>query len=1008
MRTPIPRSIPRLQTFAANLILILLLAPAIAAQTQSTTGDIQGTVQDANGAVVPGANIEIKNVDTGISRSLVTDDSGRFVALALQPGKYSVKVSKQGFSTAEDPNVVLTVGKALDLIFNLKTGGIDEVVTVTASPTVDTVKTEVSTTINEMAVSTTPILGRKFEDLLSLTPGVSITQGPDGDEINFSGQRGIFNNVSLDGGDYNNGFFGEQLGGQRAAIDITLEAVKEFQVVATGASAEFGRTAGGIINVITKSGTNEIHGNLFYFQRLEALTANTSDGKPLTDFHREQYGGTIGGPIRRDKAFYFLSFEGIRENLSRANLSEPIGTPCPIAAPTIIANEALINSSEDCQRLALINFFRTTRNQEEGLPIDHKINNQSFLGKTNFHLNSSNELVLSYNFVYSKNDNQTFDVATYGNSANGIEGPSKIHALRANLYSTISSTKLNEAHFSYNREVRPRSAIPSNVLADTAMGFATTFRFGNPFFLGPNVDELLWRTQVKDNFSIIHGNHTIKVGGEWLHTLNDQVFRGFFQGRYIFDSVTGFLRYASPAAPGGFGPSTVGCSDGTFVTAPATCPGGVTTGGPLLLYLQGAGLTGPATDAAGFSKITNEDFSLFAQDSWKVWPNFTLNYGLRWEAQIFPEPVVAPSQTAYGIFLNDPRFPSDGTLPSQKKQFQPRLGFAWDISKAGKSVLRANAGIFYARQNMLSQVGSITTNGVQQQTIFLNTPIISSGVPGPVWPGVVTPPASVTPCVVGSVSNPFPCFSGVRVFDRNYENPRIYTANVGFEQELAQDWALYLDYTHSKGVHLTRFLNVNRNAFFEPFLGETMVTSSVGKSVYDGFTVGMRKRFSGRYQLEWNYTLAKDKDDDSNERDPFTDRAFDINNLQLDYSLSDRDIRHKFNFFTFIQMGWGFEGNFRVQGRTAQPITPGGVRTATNRNTARKDNKYFSFDWRVQRPIRLSERFSIVPIIEMFNTFNNANNINPLVTPGLFNFDGFLRQGVGDPRQVQLAVKFVF
>jgi hypothetical protein len=1008
MRTPIPRSIPRLQTFAANLILILLLAPAIAAQTQSTTGDIQGTVQDANGAVVPGANIEIKNVDTGISRSLVTDDSGRFVALALQPGKYSVKVSKQGFSTAEDPNVVLTVGKALDLIFNLKTGGIDEVVTVTASPTVDTVKTEVSTTINEMAVSTTPILGRKFEDLLSLTPGVSITQGPDGDEINFSGQRGIFNNVSLDGGDYNNGFFGEQLGGQRAAIDITLEAVKEFQVVATGASAEFGRTAGGIINVITKSGTNEIHGNLFYFQRLEALTANTSDGKPLTDFHREQYGGTIGGPIRRDKAFYFLSFEGIRENLSRANLSEPIGTPCSIAAPTIIANEALINSSEDCQRLALINFFRATRNQEEGLPIDHKINNQSFLGKTNFHLNSSNELVLSYNFVYSKNDNQTFDVATYGNSANGIEGPSKIHALRANLYSTISSTKLNEAHFSYNREVRPRSAIPSNVLADTAMGFATTFRFGNPFFLGPNVDELLWRTQVKDNFSIIHGNHTIKVGGEWLHTLNDQVFRGFFQGRYIFDSVTGFLRYASPAAPGGFGPSTVGCSDGTFVTAPATCPGGVTTGGPLLLYLQGAGLTGPATDAAGFSKITNEDFSLFAQDSWKVWPNFTLNYGLRWEAQIFPEPVVAPSQTAYGIFLNDPRFPSDGTLPSQKKQFQPRLGFAWDISKAGKSVLRANAGIFYARQNMLSQVGSITTNGVQQQTIFLNTPIISSGVPGPVWPGVVTPPASVTPCVVGSVSNPFPCFSGVRVFDRNYENPRIYTANVGFEQELAQDWALYLDYTHSKGVHLTRFLNVNRNAFFEPFLGETMVTSSVGKSVYDGFTVGMRKRFSGRYQLEWNYTLAKDKDDDSNERDPFTDRAFDINNLQLDYSLSDRDIRHKFNFFTFIQMGWGFEGNFRVQGRTAQPITPGGVRTATNRNTARKDNKYFSFDWRVQRPIRLSERFSIVPIIEMFNTFNNANNINPLVTPGLFNFDGFLRQGVGDPRQVQLAVKFVF
>ena len=176
-------------------------------------------------------------------------------------------------------------------------------------------KTEVSTTINETAVSTTPILGRKFEDLLTLTPGVSITQGPDGDEINFSGQRGIFNNVSLDGGDYNNGFFGEQLGGQRAAIDITLEAVKEFQVVATGAGAEFGRTAGGVINVITKSGTNEVHGSAFYFQRFEGLTANTSDGKPLDNFHREQYGGTVGGPFSKDKAFYFFAFEGIRENL---------------------------------------------------------------------------------------------------------------------------------------------------------------------------------------------------------------------------------------------------------------------------------------------------------------------------------------------------------------------------------------------------------------------------------------------------------------------------------------------------------------------------------------------------------------------------------------------------------------------------------------------------------------------------------------------------------------------
>ena len=183
--------------------------------------------------------------------------------------------------------------------------------------------------------------------------------------------------------------------------------------------------------------------------------------------------------------------------------------------------------------------------------------------------------------------------------------------------------------------------------------------------------------------------------------LNDQVFRGFFNGRYIFDSVTGFLRYASPAAPGGFGPNTVGCANGTLVTAPGNLPGQAQpTGGPLLLYLQGAGLTGPATDAAGFSNIKNEDIALFAQDSWKIWPNFTLNYGLRWEAQIFPGTGRDPSQTAYGIFLNDPRFPSDGTLPSQKNQWQPRLGFAWDISKVRQvSVARERGNLLRAPEH---------------------------------------------------------------------------------------------------------------------------------------------------------------------------------------------------------------------------------------------------------------------------------------------------------------------
>ncbi len=998
-------------------LLLFAIVTSTANGQDITSGSIQGVVSDEQGAVVAGATVEARNLATNFTRTFSTDSDGRFTFLSMPPGRYVVSVTKSGFAKLNQENVEVTVGRIVSLDMGLRVSGVSGEVTVSSTPTIDTIKTEASTTLNEKSITNTPILGRKFEDLLTLTPGVSITQGPDGDEINFSGQRGIFNNVSLDGGDYNNGFFGEQAGGQRAAIDITLDAVKEFQVIATGANAEYGRSAGGIINVITKSGTNDFHGSLFYYQRLEALTSNTSDGKPLKDFNRSQFGGTAGGPIKRDKAFFFFALESIRENLTRPNLGEQIGaTACPVQSPTVIANEALINGNPDCQRRALLNFIQATRQQDEGLPVNLRVRNTAFLGKLDLNLNEDHKIGTSFNFDHSRNTNQTFDVPTYGTSANGTEGPSKIAVLNFNLYSTFSPTVVNEGHFTYAREERPRSATPSNILADTAMGFGTTFRFGNPFFLQPGVDETFWRTQIRDNVSIISGRHTMKFGGEWLHSLNDQVFRGFFTGRYIFDSVSGFLRYASPAAPGGFGPRTVGCSNGTYVTLPSTCPvGTTTTGGPLLLYLQGAGRSGPATDAAGASRIKNEDFALFVQDRWQITDNVTLNYGLRWEAQIFPEPLVRPQDTAYGIFLSDPRFPSDGTLPSDKKMFQPRLGLAWDVSGNGRSVVRASFGIYNARQNMLSQVGSITTNGVQQQTLFANTDNIRQGfTAAPTWPGLLTPAAST--CTGSLGVNPFPCFSGVRVFDRNYRNPRIYTFNTAYEQEIAPDWALYFDFTYSKGTRLTRFLNFGRKGFVQPYLDETMVTTSIGRSEYFGFTTGVRKRFSRRVQLEANYVWSRDKDDDSNERDPFTDRSFNVNNPGLDYALSDRDIPHKFNFFAFFELPGKFEFSPRVQARSGQPATPA-VRTASNRNTLRKDNEFFSFDWRLARVFSITETVQLIPQFEMFNTFNTDNRINSLsgagnqnslTAPSLFNFDGYLRQGVGDPRQVQLSVRFVF
>ena len=362
------------------------------------------------------------------------------------------------------------------------------------------------------------------------------------------------------------------------------------------------------------------------------------------------------------------------------------------------------------------NFIKTTRNQVEDLPVDHPIKNYAFLSKVDWDLNNSNKLAVSYNYDYSKNTNQTFDVATYGNSANGIEGPSKINVVNVNLFTTLSPTKVNEAHFSYSRELRPRSTVDSNVPADTGIGFAPSFRFGFPFFLEPNVDELLWRTHAKDNFSWISGNHTVKFGGEWIHTLNDQTFRGFFTGRYLFDSATGFLRYASPQAAGGFGPSVLECFNGagafTGWRTPAlgeACPAGSSAGGPLLLYLQNGISTGiSGVPPPGKNIAKNDDYGLFVQDSWRrysvlnsqLW--FTLgSANSSWSSD-------SSDPNCVCLSIGNPNFPSDGTLHSPKKEFQPRVGFAWDISKKGTSVLRASYGIFYGRQNMLSQVGSLT------------------------------------------------------------------------------------------------------------------------------------------------------------------------------------------------------------------------------------------------------------------------------------------------------------
>jgi Carboxypeptidase regulatory-like domain/TonB-dependent Receptor Plug Domain len=1038
---------------AVFMAFCLLFAPTSWGQAQITTGTVQGDVLDERGGSVPGASVEAKNLDTNFVRTETTDSDGHFAFLSLAPGRYTLTITKSGFTTILQQNINLTVGQVLTIPVTVKVSSVAQQIIVTDVPVIEVTKTESSSTLNEVAVANTPVLGRKFEDLLTLTPGVSITQGPDGDEINFNGQRGIFNNVSLDGGDYNNGFFGEQAGGQRAAIDITLEAVKEFQVIASGANAEYGRTAGGVVNVITKSGSNNIHGGIFEYFRTEGLSAATSDGKPLQDFLRNQFGGGVGGPIKKDKLFFFGAAEGIREDLTRTNLSVPIGSSCGTPGITFngtLATDQAILASPDCQRIALVNFMKSQFNEDDGAPVIHSVRNGAAFGRIDYNLNAKNQIFGSYNYDYSKNTNQTFDVPAYGTTANGIEGPSKIQAVNTNWFSTLSDTKLNEAHFTYARENRPRNATDPTSVPDTNIGSANSptsfaFRFGQPFFLEPSVDEIFWRTDVRDNFSWIKGKHTWKFGGEWVHSNNNQIFRGFFNGLYFFDNAVGFMHYVTQ------GPTVKECSNGTYVVPPATCGGGSTfDGGPLFLFLQhGPATQGETFDQSGASDINNEDFAIFVQDTWKVTRNLTINYGLRWEAQHFPDPVIPPTQTAYGKDLSNPLFPSDGRIHNQNQMFQPRIGFAWDIRGNGKSALRASYGIYNARQNMLTQVGAITTNGVQQQSFAAGSAFGAPPVFGHNAGPIDNPPA---------VGSPIPPGASVTVFSKDYANPRIYTTNIGYEQEIYSGWAGYLDLTISKGVHLTRFVNPNvccSSADLVPSadvnlgsgpsytgpapfsdLGTITDTASSAKSLYRGATIGVRKRFSNHFQLDANYVWSEDLDDDSNERDPFSFRYLDFFDLKKEYSFSDRDEKHKFNLASHSELPGKIALDVRMQAHTAQPYSanpnatgtgplcsnsqaahrvqlgagPGGSNIDCGRNFLRKDNGYFSFNFGAARPFHLGEHFTVIPKVEVFNLFNNKNNINTVSGSGtpLFDFDGYIRQGVGDPRQAQLSVRLEF
>jgi len=988
-----------------GLLVLTLFTPGLRAQSQATTGVIEGTISDETGGVLPGVTVTLTNTETNFEKDLLTDARGRFRGLLMPLGPYRVTASLEGFTTLVREGIQLTVGATLDLDLTLRVSATEEEIVVTGrAEGVETTRTENAVTIGRETLEGIPNNGRNFLEFSKLTPGVAIVQGPDGDELTVNGQKGIQNNISVDGADFNNPFFGEQRGGQRPAFTFNLDAVQEFVVVPDGAPAEFGRSSGGFVNVVTKSGTNNLAGTAHFFFQNDSLAsrAERPDGtlEPEFDRDQQQAGFTLGGPFRQNKLFYFVAVDVQDGESTKQN------------DPTRIPQN-------------VVDAFADLGSPGENLPITRTNDATVFLGKIDWIPNRSNLFTIRANYTDAEQVNGTFDVDSWGRSANAEELDESL-AFSGSLVTNVNTNLLNELRFQWAREDRPRPYGGPNVagtdrpLPDIAFDFGRALRFGMPFFIPVDYHDI--RNQILDNVSWLKNEHTVKAGVEYNFTSAFQTFRGFANGRFIFGSTEGFLSYLE-------NPLYIECGvDGDFVTSSQTgvCPAGTDPIGPVLLYLQQAGVGGLTADEAGTQDIEQEEPAVFIQDTWQPTGNLTLQFGLRWEAQIQPDPITPPSEVFYADFIgqtvNGQEFPSDGTIPSDYDMWQPRLALAWDPEGNGSSVLRASAGLYFARIPGLVLASTRSTNGSRGQTLFRS----SEASP---FLGLPPPVTELIP--QEAVGDPF--LPDVFVFDKDFRNPRTEAYSLSYEREVSRGYFVTFKYNNAKTERLTRFVNRNDALLGSPWrtgLGadgsngiNTLTTvESTASSLYQGYTLGFEKRFGGSFQFSGFYTYSKDRSDDDNERDPFTFQYARVTDLDREWSYSNRDQRDRINLWGLWHAPWGINVNLRYSYRSPQPISiteDGEVAptpqdrinddgTVTRRNLGRKDNKFQTIDLRLSKLFSLGTDRTIEAIVEVFNLGNSANFRVPEDKNLIFNFDGTVQSGLGDPRQIQVGVRYAF
>lgn len=986
----------------AAVAILWLLPRAVWGQSQATTGVVEGAVVNGEGQSLAGATVLLRNVGTNLKRSYEVDKDGRFLAPLLPTGTYEVTAELDGYAP-EASTIKVSVGTSI--VVNIVMWSVGEVIEVSDKASALDRRAEVSTSFDSGAVAGLPNNGRNFLGLMTLSPGVTVVQGPDGDEISVNGQRGIHNNVMVDGADFNNPFFGEQRGGQRPAFTFNLDAVEQVVVTANGANAEFGRSGSGFVTVLTKSGTNDFAGSAHLFGKHDALSARgeKADGStdPKFDFNQQQLGFTLGGPIVKDKAFFFTSLDVQRGRSTKQT------DPARIEQRVVDALAALGSPNENGS---------ITRTNDA----------RAFLAKVDWHATPDNLLTLRYNYTWSEQDNGTFDVDSWGRSANAAEKNSS-HAVTGTLISTLAPSWYNEFRFQLAREDRPRTYDGPTIngtnrpFPDTAFDFERGYRFGMPFFIP--VDYHDTRLQLNDNVSLVRGGHLVKAGVEYNRTNISQVFRGFANGRYIFSSTDGFLNFVQ-------NPSYVECSDGSSSPS-GTCPAGTDIVGPVLTYLQQAGVGGRTAEEAGTQSIKVHETAVFLQDTWQAHRRVRFDYGLRWEAQIQPDPITPADDVFYAGFIGQTKdgqeFPSNGNIPSDYRMWQPRLAVTIDALGNNSTIIRGTGGLYYSRVPGLVLASSRSTNGSIGQTLFRSSALTNVLGPVPAYTDLI--PQSET-------GDPFK--PDVFVFDKDFRNPRTTAFSLAVERKLSPSLSTDITFNYAKTDFLTRFANRNDPLLGSPW-GERLgadgsnginaltVVESTARSEYWGVTLGLRKELSDNIAFQLNYTYSQDRSDDDNERDPFSLRYAKITDLDAEWSRSDRDQTHRLNGFLLAMLPGDVAFNARYSFRSAQPksihfngpgcangcdaetpqdrINPDG--SVTQRNLGRKDNAFSSLDLRLSREFRTG-KFIVEPVLEAFNLFNSANLRRPEVTSLIFNFDGTVQSGAGEPLQVQLGVRARF